>query len=89
MKTPCILLAGAALVAFSGSAMADFYVVQNPTTHKCNIVSQKPTSTTTTVVGNTVYKSRTEAERGMKTVKVCSDTTTGVGGSTTTIKKKY
>ncbi len=84
-----ILLAGAMVIAFGGTAMADFYVVENPTTHKCSIVSQKPTTTTETVVGNTVYKTRTEAEQGMKTVKVCSDTTTGSGSTTTTIKKKY
>jgi len=29
--------------------------------------------TTTTVVGNSVYKTRTEAETGMKTVKVCTE----------------
>ncbi len=82
-----LLLAAAMTVAFAGSAFADFYVVENPTTHKCSIVSQKPTTTTETVVGNTVYKTREEAESGMKTVKVCSDTTTGSGSTTTTIKK--
>ena len=86
MKAP-ILLAGAIVVAFTGTAMADFYVVENPTTHKCTVVSQKPTTTTETVVGNTVYKTQSEAEAGMKTIKVCSDTTTGSGSSTTTTTK--
>jgi hypothetical protein len=80
------LLTGALIAAFAGTAMADFYVVENPTTRKCSIVSEKPTTTTETVVGNTVYKTREEAEAGMKTIKVCSDTTTGSGGSVT-IKK--
>jgi hypothetical protein len=83
-----ILLAGAIVAAFTGTAMADFYVVENPTTHKCSVVSQKPTTTTETVVGNTVYKTQSEAEAGMKTIKVCSDTTTGSGSSTTTTIKK-
>jgi hypothetical protein len=82
-----LLLAGVLTVAFAGSALADFYVVENPTTHKCTIVSQKPTTTTETVVGDTVYKTRQEAESGMKTVKVCSESTTGSGSTTTTIKK--
>jgi hypothetical protein len=86
MKAP-ILLAGAIVAAFTGTAMADFYVVENPTTHKCTVVSQKPTTTTETVVGNTVYKTQSEAEAGMKTIKVCSDTTTGSGSSTTTTTK--
>jgi hypothetical protein len=82
-----LLLASVLTLTFAGSAFADFYVVENPTTHKCSIVSQKPTTTTETVVGNTVYKTRQEAESGMKTVKVCSDSTTGSGSTTTTIKK--
>lgn len=85
MKAP-ILLAGAMVAAFTGTAMADFYVVENPTTHKCTVVTQKPTTTTETVVGNTVYKTQSEAEAGMKTIKVCSDTTTGSGTTTTTTK---
>ena len=81
------LLAGAIMAAFTGTAMADFYVVENPTTHKCSVVTQKPTTTKETVVGNTVYKTQSEAEAGMKTIKVCSDTTTGSGSSTTTTTK--
>ena len=33
---------------------------------------KKPTTTTETVVGDTVYKTRTEAEGAMKTIKVCT-----------------
>jgi hypothetical protein len=51
----------------------EFYVVRDATTKKCTIVDKKPTVTTTTVVGNTVYKTRSEAEGGMKTVKVCTE----------------
>jgi hypothetical protein len=46
--------------------------VQDASTKKCTIVDKKPTVTTTTVVGDGVYKTRTEAETAMKTVKVCT-----------------
>jgi len=47
--------------------------VQDTATKKCTIVDKKPTVTTTTVVGDgKVYSTRTEAETGMKTVKVCT-----------------
>jgi hypothetical protein len=68
------LLAAALLVAFVSPVLAadEFYVVQDAKTKKCTIVDKKPTTTETTVVGNGVYKTRTEAETGMKTVKVCT-----------------
>jgi hypothetical protein len=50
----------------------EFYVVQDTATKKCTIVDKKPTMTTTTVVSNGVFKTRTEAEAGMKTIKVCT-----------------
>ena len=64
----------ATLVAFATPALAqEFYVVQGTATKKCTIVDKKPTVTTQTVVSpsGTVYKTRAEAETGMKTVKVC------------------
>ena len=49
----------------------EFYVVQDVKTKKCTIVEKKPTTTTEfTVLGN-MFKTRTEAESGMKTEKVC------------------
>ncbi len=80
-------LIGAALLALAGPAVAQtsttttttssgdsFYVVQEPSTKKCTITTSKPAGTSTTVVGGdgTVYKTRTEAEGAMKTVKVCT-----------------
>lgn len=71
-----IILAGVA-VAFATSAFAqtttEFYIVQDAATKKCTIVDKKPTTTTTVAVGNGVYKTRTEAETGMKSVKVCTN----------------
>jgi hypothetical protein len=64
----------AILVAFIAPAHADFYVVQDVRTKKCTIVDQKPTTTTTTVVGDgKVFKTREEATTGMKSVKVCTE----------------
>ena len=78
------LISTAALAAFSGAAFAqttvvtpstatEYYVVRDPTTKRCTIVDQKPTTTTTTIVDNGIFKTRTEAESGMKTIKVCTD----------------
>ena len=68
------LIAGVLVIAFAMPALAadEFYVVQDVKTKKCTIVDKKPTTTTETVVGNGMYKTRTEAETGMKTVKVCT-----------------
>jgi hypothetical protein len=64
------------IAAFVTPAVAadEFYVVQDAKTKKCTIVDKKPVDTSTTVVSpsGTIYKSRTEAEAGMKTVKICS-----------------
>jgi hypothetical protein len=69
------LLAAALAVAFSGSAFAqttEYYVVQDVSTKKCTIVDKKPTTTTTVVVGDGMFKTKTEAETGMKSIKVCT-----------------
>ena len=72
-----ILLTSAFAVAFTGAAFAqmtatEYYVVRDTATKKCTIVDKKPTVTTTTVVDNGIFKTRTEAETGMKTIKVCT-----------------
>ena len=62
-----------AVTSFAAAQTTEFYVVQDVKTKKCTIVDKKPTTTTEmTVVGNGVYKTRVEAETGMKTVKVCT-----------------
>ncbi|SHN80763.1 hypothetical protein [Bradyrhizobium erythrophlei] len=68
------IIAAAALTAIAAPAFAEsYYVVQDAKTKKCTITETKPTTTETTVVGDgTVYKTRTEAETGMKSVKVCT-----------------
>jgi len=70
-------IAASLLTAFVTPAFAadEFYVVQDVKTKKCTVVDKKPVDTTTTTVvspSGSVYKTRTEAETGMKSVKVCS-----------------
>jgi hypothetical protein len=71
------LLLSSAVIAFAvTSAYAqstEYYVVRDATTKKCTVVDTKPTTTTTTVVDNGIFKTKTEAETGMKSMKVCTD----------------
>ena len=65
-------VAFAATTVAQSAMAAEFYVVRDSTTKKCTIVDAKPTTTTTTVVDNGTFKTKTEAETGMKTMKVCT-----------------
>jgi hypothetical protein len=67
----------AALILPGAAAFAQdsYFIVQDVKTKKCSIVDKKPVNVTEhTIVGSdsTVYKTRTEAETAMKTVKVCT-----------------
>jgi hypothetical protein len=73
-----IVLAAALATAIVSPAFAqgttvatEYYVVQDTASKKCTIVDKKPTTTTMVQVGPMGFKSRTEAETGMKTIKVC------------------
>ena len=69
-------LAVALVLGVAGPVLAEeYYVVRDETTKKCTIVDQKPTTSTTTVVseGGVTFKSRTEAEAGMKSIEVCTE----------------
>jgi hypothetical protein len=50
----------------------EYFVVQDTATKRCTIVDKKPTTTNVVQVGPVAFKSRTEAETGMKTIKVCT-----------------
>ena len=66
-----VLAAALASQALAQTA-TEYYVVQDTTTKRCTIVDKKPTTiTTVTQVGPVAFKTRTEAESGMKTIKVC------------------
>ena len=69
------------LAAFSATTFAQsttttttYYVAQDVKTKKCTIADKKPAELSMAIVSpsGTVYKTRAEAETGMKTVKVCS-----------------
>jgi len=71
-----VIAAAGLIFSFVPPALAaeEFYIVQDVKTKKCTIVDTKPTDTSMTIVSpaGTVYKTRSEAETSMKTVKVCS-----------------
>ena len=69
------VLAAALVVGFAGSAMADeYYVVKDPDTHNCKIVTTKPSEKeVVTQIGPIAFKTREEAESKVKTVKDCSN----------------
>ena len=61
-----------AVPAYAQTMATEYYVVQDTTTKRCTIVDMKPATTTTvTQVGPVAFKTRTEAETGMKTIMVC------------------
>jgi len=74
------LLLVAGLIVVATPALADeFYVVRNPTTKTCTITERRPTGPD--VVIGTPFGVRVEAERHMKTVKECTETTGRGGGA--------
>ena len=74
--TSTVLIAALSLPALGALAQGatSYYIVQDVKTKKCTIVDKKPVATEATIVGpdGVVYKTRTEAENAMKTVKVCT-----------------
>jgi hypothetical protein len=68
-------LAAAAIVALTvpAFAQATFYIVQDTTTKRCQIVKERPTTKTMVIVGDSgkVYTTEAEAQSAMRTVKVC------------------
>ena len=74
--TSSVVIAALTLPALGALAQgaASFYIVQDVKTKKCTIVDKKPVASEATVVGpdGVVYKTHTEAENAMKTVKVCT-----------------
>ena len=71
MKARIVVIA-ALVFSFAAPALADeYYVVRDSTTKKCTIVDKRPTTTTVTQVGPLAFKTRTEAEEGMKKETIC------------------
>ena len=85
------ILSGVALAALIATpALADFYIVQDARTKECRIVEERPAPGLGIVIGN-VFSARVEAERHVRTVEVCRETTGGRGsggGDTVIIDKR-
>jgi hypothetical protein len=62
-----------AVTSVYAQTATEYYVVRDAATKKCTVVDKKPTATTTTVVDNGTFKTKTEAETGMKSIKVCTE----------------
>jgi hypothetical protein len=83
MKKAIICAFGLAVLATPAFA-DDYWVVRDSLTKRCTVVTEKTfralpgyplfgAMTTTTIIGNTAgFKTRTEAEKAMKTTKICS-----------------
>src|SRR3954463_11738351 len=62
------ILASAALtVFFITPSLADYYVVQEPSTKRCRIVEERPAFGVGVVIGGVGFGVRTEAESRMRT----------------------
>ena len=73
------LMIGVGLAAIATPALADFYIIQEPTTKRCRIVEQRPAPSVGIIIGGGGFPVRIEAENRMRTVEVCNETT-GRGG---------
>lgn len=62
-----------AVTSVYAQTATEYYVVRDASTKKCSVVDKKPTTSTTTVVDNGTFKTKTEAETGMKSIKVCTE----------------
>jgi hypothetical protein len=76
------VLTGVALAAFVVTpSLADYYIVQEPTTKRCRIIEERPASPSVgVVIGGVGFGVRTEAESRMRIVEECRESGT-TGGS--------
>ena len=69
------LMIGVGLAAIATPALADFYIIQEPTTKRCRIVEERPAPTVGIIIGGSGFPVRVEAENRMRTIEVCKETT--------------
>jgi hypothetical protein len=72
-----IIFAGLLALATPAFA-AEYYIVQNPKTKTCTITEERPAGGGGLVIG-APFGVRVEAQNHMKTVKECTESTTGSG----------
>lgn len=66
------VVAAVTLIAFTTPALAeDWYVVQDPTTKKCNKTRKKPDGTSVVMVGAGPYANEDEAKAAMQAAPEC------------------
>jgi hypothetical protein len=53
----------------------EFYIVRDLATRKCTVVDKRPItdSSTITLATDAIFKSRADAEAGIKSIKACND----------------
>jgi hypothetical protein len=71
------LMIGVGLAAIVTPALADYYIIQEPTTKRCRIVEERPAPNAGVIIGGSGFGVRVEAENRMRTVEVCREGTTG------------
>ena len=69
------LMIGVGLAAIATPALADFYIIQEPTTKRCRIVEERPAPSAGIIIGGNGFGVRVEAENRMRTIEVCKETT--------------
>ena len=76
MKKTLAALAISGALIVPALAQDTWYIVQDTTTKRCTVVKERPTTTTSVIVGPTgvTYKTEAEASSAMRTVKVCETT---------------
>jgi hypothetical protein len=67
-------------------SLADYYIIQEPTTKRCRIVEERPAPTVGVIIGGAGFGVRTEAESRMRTVEECR--TSGTTGGSVTIEER-
>ena len=63
-----LVIAAAATMMFVSVAFADYYIVQEKTSHECKVVETRPTETTWLQVGPLSFKTQDEANKQMAVV---------------------
>jgi hypothetical protein len=49
-----------------------YYIVRDPVARRCTVVNQRPTLSTSVIVGE-AYRTRAEAEAAMRTAGACAE----------------
>jgi sporulation protein YlmC with PRC-barrel domain len=75
MKT-LFLTTAAMMLGVTAASAADWYVVQDTTTKRCNVMEQKPSAPSETVLNNgQAYSSQSSAQDAMKSMSNCAQST--------------